>query len=163
MKKKTTVPGKSAAAAKPEKRVRIGSALAAIGRKYQVTDEEVATFENARDKTPAKPVALVSQSFYNVWDALCDTGGDATKMKLRSWLAMELERHIKAQGWSKAEAKKRCGPRLAGLNGKFSTFTADELAELLGEAGLELRVRAVKSTFGKTPPERRKSKKGKEA
>ncbi len=116
-----------------------------------------------RGKAPAKPIAQESQSFHNVWDALCETGGDATKMKLRSWLAMELERRIKAQGWSKAAARKRCGPRLADLNGKFSTFTADELAEMLGEAGLELRIRAVKSTFGKTPPERRKAKKGNKA
>lgn len=47
-----------AAAVKPEKRVRVGDALAAIGRKAGLTDEEFAVFENVRDKTPAKPVSF---------------------------------------------------------------------------------------------------------
>lgn len=47
-----------AAAVKPEKRVRVGDALAAIGRKVGLTDEEFAVFESVRDKTPAKPVSF---------------------------------------------------------------------------------------------------------
>jgi plasmid stability protein len=42
----------------PEKRVRIGDAMAAIARKYNVTDKEVAAIEQARDQTPAVPVDL---------------------------------------------------------------------------------------------------------
>ncbi len=44
-----------AAVVKPEKRVRVGDALAAIGRKVGLTDEDFAVFEAVRDKTPAKP------------------------------------------------------------------------------------------------------------
>ena len=44
-----------AAVVKPEKRVRMGEALAAIGRKIGLTNEDFAVFENVRDKTPAKP------------------------------------------------------------------------------------------------------------
>lgn len=47
-----------AAAVKPEKRVRVGDTLAAIGRKVGLTDEEFAVFENVRGKTPAKPVSF---------------------------------------------------------------------------------------------------------
>lgn len=47
-----------AAAVKPEKRVRVGDTLAAIGRKVGLTDEEFAVFENVRDKTPSKPVSF---------------------------------------------------------------------------------------------------------
>lgn len=47
-----------AAAVKPEKRVRVGDALAAIGRKVGLTDEEFAVFESVRDKTPAKPLSF---------------------------------------------------------------------------------------------------------
>ncbi len=47
-----------AAAVKPEKRVRIGDALAAIGRKVGLTDEDFAVFESVRDKTPAKPLSF---------------------------------------------------------------------------------------------------------
>ena len=47
-----------AAAVKPEKRVRMGEALTAIGRKIGLTNEDFAVFESVRDKTPAKPLAF---------------------------------------------------------------------------------------------------------
>lgn len=47
-----------AAAVKPEKRVRMGEALAAIGRKIGLTNEDFAVFESVRDKTPAKPLSF---------------------------------------------------------------------------------------------------------
>lgn len=43
------------AAVKPEKRARVGDALAAIGRKVGLTDDDFAVFETVRDRTPAKP------------------------------------------------------------------------------------------------------------
>ncbi len=45
-----------AAAAKPEKRVRMGDALAGIGRKLGLSNDDFAVFEGVRDKTPAKPL-----------------------------------------------------------------------------------------------------------
>lgn len=47
-----------AAVVKPEKRVRMGEALAAIGRKIGLTNEDFAIFEDVRDKTPAKPLGF---------------------------------------------------------------------------------------------------------
>lgn len=47
-----------AAAVKPEKRVRVGEALAAIGRKIGLTNEDFTIFETVRDKTPAKPLSF---------------------------------------------------------------------------------------------------------
>jgi plasmid stability protein len=43
-------------AVKPEGRVKLGSLLAQAGRKVKLTDEELATFEKARDKAPARAV-----------------------------------------------------------------------------------------------------------
>ncbi|TAM54738.1 MAG: plasmid stabilization protein [Paraburkholderia sp.] len=43
-------------AVKPEKRVRLGDALAALGRKVGLTNEDLAVFDQARDKTPAEPM-----------------------------------------------------------------------------------------------------------
>lgn len=43
-------------AVKPEKRVRMGDALAALGREIGLTDEDFAVFEQVRDKTPAEPM-----------------------------------------------------------------------------------------------------------
>jgi plasmid stability protein len=42
-------------AVKPEQRIRMGDALAALGRKIGLTDDELSAVEN-RDKTPAEPI-----------------------------------------------------------------------------------------------------------
>ena len=47
-----------AAVVKPEKRVRVGEALAAIGRKIGLANEDFAVFERVRDRTPAKPLSF---------------------------------------------------------------------------------------------------------
>lgn len=45
-----------AAAVKPSSRVRVGDALAAIGRKAGLSDDDFAALERGRDKKPAKPL-----------------------------------------------------------------------------------------------------------
>ena len=45
-------------AVKPEKRVRLGDALAALGRKVGLTNEDLAIFDQTRDKTPAEPMSF---------------------------------------------------------------------------------------------------------
>lgn len=47
-----------AAVVKPEERVRVGEALAAIGRKIGMSNEDVAALDSVRDKTPAKPLSF---------------------------------------------------------------------------------------------------------
>ena len=47
-----------AAAVKPSSRVRVGDALAAIGRKVGLTNDDFAVFENVRDRTLAKPLSF---------------------------------------------------------------------------------------------------------
>jgi antitoxin FitA len=43
-------------AVKPAKRVRLGDALAALGRKIGLTDEDIAAIDQTRDRSPAKPM-----------------------------------------------------------------------------------------------------------
>jgi antitoxin FitA len=45
-----------AAAVKPEARVRLGEALAALGCKIGLTNEDFEVFDQLRDKTPAEPL-----------------------------------------------------------------------------------------------------------
>jgi plasmid stability protein len=45
-----------AAAVKPEARMRMGDALAALGGKIGLTNEDVEVFNQIRDKTPAEPL-----------------------------------------------------------------------------------------------------------
>ena len=42
-------------AVKPEKRIRLGDALTALGRRIGLTNEDFAALEHMRDKTPAEP------------------------------------------------------------------------------------------------------------
>jgi antitoxin FitA len=43
-------------AVKPEQRVRMGDALAALGRGIGLTDEDLAVLEQVRDRKPAEPI-----------------------------------------------------------------------------------------------------------
>jgi len=45
-------------AVKPEPSIRMGDALAALGRKLGLTNEDFAVFEQVHDKTPAEPLRL---------------------------------------------------------------------------------------------------------
>lgn len=45
-------------AVKPETRVRLGDALAALGREIGLTNEDFEVFADVRDKTPAEPMGL---------------------------------------------------------------------------------------------------------
>ena len=47
-----------AKAVKPEQRVRLGDALAALGREVGLTDEDFAVLDQVRDKTPAESMRL---------------------------------------------------------------------------------------------------------
>ena len=42
-------------AVKPAERVRLGDALAALGRKVGLTEEDIAAINQTRDKAPAEP------------------------------------------------------------------------------------------------------------
>jgi len=47
-----------AIAVKPEQRVRVGEALAALGSKIGLTNEDCEVFNQVRDKTPAQPLSF---------------------------------------------------------------------------------------------------------
>jgi plasmid stability protein len=47
-----------AVAVKPESRVRLGDALASLGRKIGLTNEDFEVFNQVRDKTPAQPLSF---------------------------------------------------------------------------------------------------------
>ena len=47
-----------AVAVKPESRVRLGDALAALSREVGLTNEDFGIFDQVRDKTPAEPLTF---------------------------------------------------------------------------------------------------------
>ncbi len=45
-------------AVRPQGRIKLGSLLAEVGRKAKLTDEEFATFESVREKSPARAASF---------------------------------------------------------------------------------------------------------
>jgi len=73
-----------------------------------------------------------------------DLGFDAAEAKvlaLRAEVMIRLEQHVKAQGWTQAEAARRLGvtqPRVSRLlKGQWQDFSLDMLLTLAARAGLD--------------------------
>jgi len=66
-------------------------------------------------------------------------------MALRAEVMIRMELHLKAQGWTQAEAARRLGitqPRVSRLiKGQWKDFSLDMLLTLAARAGLEPQVR----------------------
>ncbi|MGQ2907418.1 MAG: helix-turn-helix domain-containing protein [Aliihoeflea sp.] len=92
---------------------------------------------------------MTKESFTSVWDAIEDTPVEAENMKLRSALMMSLEQHIRAEGWTQAEAGQRLGvtqPRISDLlRGKVGLFGLDTLVNMAVAAGLHVELRIEKA------------------
>lgn len=85
-----------------------------------------------------------TQRFTSVWDALEDTPEEATNMRLRSKLMLELVKTVQAWELSQKEAAKRLGisqPRLNDvLSGKIDKFSLDALVNLSSAAHLAVDI-----------------------
>lgn len=82
----------------------------------------------------------------DVWEAISDTPEEAANLSARADLMREITGIIKANGWTQAEAAKRCGvtqPRINDLmRGRISRFSLDALVNIaakLGHVHIELR------------------------
>jgi predicted XRE-type DNA-binding protein len=88
---------------------------------------------------------LEFEEFENVWDALADTPEEAANLTLRSDLMMKIETIVKKNGWTQAEAAKRCGvtqPRINDLlRGRISRFSLDALVNIAAALGRKVKVR----------------------
>lgn len=95
----------------------------------------------------------MTKTFSTAWDAVSDTPEEAAVLKARADLMIALTDHIKAQGWTQAEAAKRMGvtqPRISDLvRGKFNLFGLDHLALMLARVGRQVEIRVKKAASGK--------------
>lgn len=88
------------------------------------------------------------ESSGNVFLDLGFDAAEAEVMKLRAEVMIRMEQHLRAQGWTQAEAARRLGitqPRVSRLiKGKWEDFSLDMLLTLATRAGLhpELRLAA---------------------
>jgi len=87
---------------------------------------------------------MESETFANVWDALCDTPEQAANMKARSELMLSIRERVKAWELPQEEAAKRLNltrPRLNDLmRGKIDKFSLDALVNIATSAGFVLHI-----------------------
>ena len=87
----------------------------------------------------------IIESSGNVFLDLGFDAAEAEVMKLRAETMLRMEQHLKAQGWTQAEAAKRLGitqPRVSRLvKGKVEDFSLDMLLTLAARAGMHAELR----------------------
>ena len=88
---------------------------------------------------------METETFENVFDALCDTAAEAANMKARAELLIGIRERVKAWSIPQQEAAKRLGltrPRLNDLvRGKINKFSLDALVNIATAAGYTLHIR----------------------
>ncbi len=88
---------------------------------------------------------LKFQQFESVWDAIAESPEEAANLRLRSDLMDQIEALIRKNGWTQAEAAKRCGvsqPRINDLlRGRISRFSLDALVNIAAKLGRKVSVR----------------------
>ncbi|ECC1750040.1 XRE family transcriptional regulator [Salmonella enterica subsp. diarizonae] len=86
---------------------------------------------------------MKTQTFDNVFDAICDTPEQAENMKIRARLMTVLNIWIESQGYSQAEAAAVLGvtqPRISELaRGKIQVFSVDKLISMMAHAGIQIQ------------------------
>lgn len=84
------------------------------------------------------------QTFENVWDAIADTPEEAANLSLRYDLMEMIGEIIKQNGWTQAEAARRCRvtqPRINDLlRGRISRFSVDALVNIAASLGRRVTI-----------------------
>ncbi|WP_297835176.1 XRE family transcriptional regulator [Thermomonas sp.] len=82
----------------------------------------------------------LTESSGNVFLDLGFPPAEAEVMRLRAEVMIRMEQHLRAQGWTQAEAARHLGvtqPRISRLlQGKWEDFSLDMLLTLAARAGL---------------------------
>ncbi|MCP2729825.1 helix-turn-helix domain-containing protein [Limnofasciculus baicalensis] len=83
----------------------------------------------------------------NVFEYLGFEAEAAINLKVRADLMLDLRSYIQKRGWTQKEAAEFLGetqPRISNLmKGEISRFSVDKLINLLGKAGMEVKVEVI--------------------
>lgn len=86
----------------------------------------------------------VNISSENVFVDLGFDAEQAANLKVRADLMLDLRNYIELQGWTQEQAAAFFGetqPRISNLiNGEISRFSVDKLLNMLGRAGMQVRI-----------------------
>jgi predicted XRE-type DNA-binding protein len=87
---------------------------------------------------------MKKQVFANVWDAIANSPAEAANLELRFHLMEKISGIIRQNGWTQAEAAKRCGltqPRINDLlRGRISRFSLDALVNIAAALGRKVKI-----------------------
>ena len=85
-----------------------------------------------------------TETFASIWDAIADTAQEAANLRVRSELMSKIASIFEENGWTQAEAAKRCGvtqPRINDLlRGRISRFSLDALVNIAYALGQRVHV-----------------------
>jgi predicted XRE-type DNA-binding protein len=91
----------------------------------------------------------MNERFASVWDAIEDDPAQRENMKVRSAMMTVLTDFIVAEGMTQAQAAKKFGvsqPRISDLmRGKINLFAIDTLVNMIGAAGLHMKMQIGKA------------------
>jgi predicted XRE-type DNA-binding protein len=80
----------------------------------------------------------------NIFEDLGFEKDEATNLKIRADLMLDLRKFIQSKNWTQAEAAIFFGetqPRISNLmNGDIERFAIDKLIQMLSQAGMDVRV-----------------------
>jgi len=80
----------------------------------------------------------------NIFEELGFDKEEATNLKIRADLMLDLRKFIQSKNWTQAEAAVFFGetqPRISNLmNGDIDRFAIDKLVQMLSQAGMKVRV-----------------------
>ncbi len=82
--------------------------------------------------------------YSSVWDAIAETQEEAANLEVRFDLMEKISAIIRRNGWTQAEAAKRCGisqPRMNDLlRGRIARFSLDALVNIAAALGKKVKV-----------------------
>lgn len=80
----------------------------------------------------------------NIFEDIGFEDQEATNLKIRADLMLDLRQFIRSKNWTQAEAAMFFGetqPRISNLmNGDIERFAIDKLVQMLSQAGMDVRV-----------------------
>ena len=87
---------------------------------------------------------MIRKRFTSVWDAIEDSAVEATSMKLRAELAIEIMERMRERKLTQAKAAALIGvtqPRISDLmRGRLDLFSLDALVDMADRVGLRTRM-----------------------
>lgn len=86
----------------------------------------------------------------NVFADLGFDAEQAANLKVRADLMLDLRNYIESQGWTQEQAAaffRETQPRISNLiNGEISRFSVDKLLNMLGRAGMQVKIQVLPRT-----------------